>query len=149
MHKGLDVCYIHHDMKPLNVLLEEPYKDNGDNRIKICDFGGTRTGRTLHAAFTPQYAAPEIMFANPYDFRVDIYAFGVTLWEIFTRKIPFAGVDKTEIPTKIQFGERPDLGLLEDITPKKIKELIEKCWKGRKEERPSDDEIINALKALL
>ncbi|MCQ2819576.1 MAG: protein kinase [archaeon] len=150
MHCGFGTTsYIHHDIKSLNVLLEEPFVDDGNNLIKLCDFGGTRTSRSIHASYTPAWAPPELLMGNSYDYKIDIYSYGVLLWELFTRKIPFQGIEKEEIIRKIQFGERPDINACEPETPQRIKDLIVQCWKDRREDRPKDDDIISILEGLL
>ncbi|MCQ2820899.1 MAG: protein kinase [archaeon] len=141
--------YIHHDIKSLNVLLEDTYKCNGNNIVKLCDFGGTRTSRSIRASYTPTWAPPELLMGNSYDHRIDIYSFGIFLWEIFSRKVPFQGLERDEAIRRIEFGERPSLDECDEGTPEIIKELISQCWKDRREERPKDEEIIETLSALL
>jgi eukaryotic-like serine/threonine-protein kinase len=81
--------YIHRDVCPRNLLLTA----DGEN-IKLIDFGltvpatrlfmqpGNRTG-------TPNYMAPELVRRKATDQRLDIFAFGVTAYEICTFELPW------------------------------------------------------------
>jgi len=81
--------FIHRDICPRNLLF------TGDGEIlKLTDFGlslpnkspftdpGNRTG-------TPNYMAPELVRRRATDERVDIFAFGVTMYELCTRELPW------------------------------------------------------------
>ncbi len=83
------VGYIHRDVCPRNLIL------TGDHETcKLTDFGltvpatpmfmqsGNRTG-------TPNYMAPELVRRFPTDQRLDIFAFGVTAFEICTFELPW------------------------------------------------------------
>jgi eukaryotic-like serine/threonine-protein kinase len=81
--------YIHRDVCPRNFMLA-----NGGKDIKLIDFGltvpaikefmqpGNRTG-------TPNYMAPELVRRRATDFRLDVFAFGVTAYEICTFELPW------------------------------------------------------------
>lgn len=81
--------FIHRDFCPRNLIF------TGDGAIlKLTDFGlslpnkapftdpGNRTG-------TPNYMAPELIRRRPTNERVDIFAFGVTMYELCTRELPW------------------------------------------------------------
>jgi serine/threonine protein kinase len=84
---------VHRDMKPENVMV-----DAQDN-VKLIDFGiasdaGARrlTYANLTATLgTPNYISPEQVKGKRGDARSDIYAVGVMLYEMLTRKLPFTG----------------------------------------------------------
>lgn len=83
---------IHRDVKPGNVLI-----DAADGRAKLTDFGLARSGDTTATtldglAGTPAYLSPE-QIARPQsaDARADVYALGVTLYEMLTGVPPFRG----------------------------------------------------------
>jgi len=81
--------YIHRDICPRNLLFV------GDGTVlKLTDFGltlpnkppftdpGNRTG-------TANYMAPELVRRRPTDIRLDVFSFGVTMYELFTRELPW------------------------------------------------------------
>jgi serine/threonine protein kinase len=80
--------YLHRDICPRNTMV------TNDGVIKLIDFGltipnrpefckpGNRTG-------TPNYLAPELIRRTTTDQRVDLFALGVTAYEIFTNKLPW------------------------------------------------------------
>jgi eukaryotic-like serine/threonine-protein kinase len=81
--------FIHRDICPRNLLLSNKRED-----LKLIDFGltvpatkwfmqpGNRTG-------TPNYMAPELIRRRPTDQRLDVFAFGVTAYEICTFELPW------------------------------------------------------------
>lgn len=87
---------VHRDLKPENILL--PRKPQG-SLVKIVDFGiarvldAPRITTTRHVMGTPQYIAPEQARGEPVDWRADIYALGILLYEMLTGELPFAGQD--------------------------------------------------------
>jgi serine/threonine protein kinase len=84
---------VHRDLKPENIMI------NGDDRIKLIDFGiaGKEGSRRLTFAKlsqvmgTPEYISPEQVKGKRGDGRSDIYALGVMLYEMLTGKPPFQG----------------------------------------------------------
>ena len=84
---------VHRDLKPENIMV------NGDDRVKLIDFGiaGQSGARRLtFAKFsqvvgTPDYISPEQVKGKRGDGRSDIYALGVMLYEMLTGKTPFEG----------------------------------------------------------
>lgn len=84
MHKqGL----AHRDIKPENLLID------GDNNIKLCDFGGAvkiEEGKERSTFFgTYEYMAPEVIEGNNYNCSVDIWALGILLYESLHGYSPF------------------------------------------------------------
>lgn len=85
---------VHRDFKPMNVLL------TGDGVPKVTDFGlakiAAELGDTMHTQEgailgSPRYISPEQASGRPADARADVYSFGVTLYLLFTGKLPFEG----------------------------------------------------------
>lgn len=80
---------LHADLKPDNILVNE-----GRNLLKICDLGSASDASDNE--ITPYlvsrfYRAPEIILGMEYDFAIDIWSIGCTLYEMYTGKILFAG----------------------------------------------------------
>jgi len=98
--RHMDKCgVIHADIKPDNILISE-----GHNIVKFCDLG---TALELKdAAVTPYlvsrfYRAPEIILGCTWDYAVDVFALGATLYELFTGKILFNSKTNNDALRKI------------------------------------------------
>ena len=91
---------IHHDIKPDNILFTE------DRNIKITDFGVANTGGGTKPYMSPEALSWETGILD--DARVDIYALGVTLLELLTKRNPFFGKTAEEI---MEMHDRKDFGI--------------------------------------
>ncbi len=94
--EGLEAVHaagiIHRDLKTPNIMVDR------DHVARLMDFGiakrqegggtATATGQVLG---TPEYMAPEQAQGHKVDFRTDVYALGVVIYEIFTGNVPFRG----------------------------------------------------------
>jgi len=80
---------LHADIKPDNILVNESRLI-----LKVCDFGSASYSNEND--ITPYlvsrfYRAPEIILGIPYDFAIDMWSVGCTIYELYTGKILFAG----------------------------------------------------------
>lgn len=141
--------YIHHDVKSLNVLLINPYNKNGTNSIKICDFGLTKNTWVYNTCGTPAYIPPELIMSKNHTEKVDVYSFGIMMWEMFTRTSPFKDLDPKDLAPRIINNMRPDQNLYESLTTQAVKALIEKCWAQEMTSRPTMNEVYEALKKMI
>ncbi|RVX73324.1 hypothetical protein B0A52_02966 [Exophiala mesophila] len=81
--------YIHADLKPDNILVNE-----ARSTLKICDLGSASPiGENATAPYLVSrfYRAPEIILGIPYDYGIDVWSVGCTLFELYTGKILFTG----------------------------------------------------------
>ncbi|VDO94233.1 unnamed protein product [Soboliphyme baturini] len=94
--KLLKKCNIlHGDIKPDNILINE-----SKLVLKLCDFGSAC--HVADAELAPYlisrfYRAPEIMLGLPYDFNIDLWSAGVTIYEMYTGKIMFPGKSNNQM----------------------------------------------------
>ena len=85
-----------------------------------------------------------------YDQSADVFSFGVNLWELATRRVPYEGMDAVQVALAVTArGERPRLDeeTLDPGCPPALVSLIERCWVARPEDRPNFGQIIRDLKA--
>ena len=80
---------LHADLKPDNVLVNE-----ARSMLKICDLGSASDAsenEITQYLVSRFYRAPEIILGLPYDFAIDMWSIGCTLFELYTGKILFTG----------------------------------------------------------
>lgn len=129
---------------------------------KLADFGLAKCRpqssymTTLNVG-TTGWRAPEVFnmrdaeVTQEYKWPADVYSFGIMCYEILTGKVPFA--DELDhglsLHAKIMEGVRPSLENLMrpdvNYVPEALKELIQKCWATKPEERPTFDYIVKKL----
>mmetsp|Transcript_4462 Transcript_4462/g.9745 ORF Transcript_4462/g.9745 Transcript_4462/m.9745 type:complete len:206 (-) Transcript_4462:341-958(-) len=91
---------VHADLKPDNIVVNDKY-----NLLKVCDFGSACNGDDNE--ITPYlvsrfYRAPEIMMGLHFGCPIDMWAAGVTLYELYTGKIMFMGQSNNQMLKLIQ-----------------------------------------------
>jgi serine/threonine protein kinase len=141
--------FLHRDICPRNVMV------TGENVVKMIDFGltipntpefcrpGNRTG-------TPNYLAPELIRRVATDSRVDLFALGVTAYEVFTGTLPWEKTQSLQTllghmnsPGKDPREFRPDL---DDETAAFLKKAIERNPQDRFQNPAEFREALRALK---
>ncbi|GJQ14925.1 hypothetical protein GpartN1_g6716.t1 [Galdieria partita] len=152
---------IHRDVKSQNLLLDKPI-ETGRPTIRVADFGLSRTliggsnsttGIMTSETGTYRWMAPEVIRHEHYSEKVDVYSFGVTLWEFFSCEVPFSRLT----PIQAAFAVA-DKNLRPDVTisragrqfqiPLAWKFLIERCWDAQPNKRPSFGDIIGVLNEM-
>jgi len=89
---------------------------------------------------TPYYIAPEIWKGEDYDFKSDIWALGVVLYELACLKFPFNGNSFPVVYNKVIKGKYDKIpkGYSKDLS-----KLIKKCFTMKMSKRPSATELIS------
>ncbi|HWG20811.1 MAG TPA: serine/threonine-protein kinase [Terracidiphilus sp.] len=137
------VCgLIHRDLKPANVLLTR------EGVAKVTDFGISlvRGAAGEQMAGTPGYMAPE-QWDRPaeVDVRSDVYAFGVTLFELACGRRPFPDYPEerfSEYRTDQQTKMPPDPRQFQPEIPESMARLILHCLEKRQDRRPANFSAI-------
>jgi sterile alpha motif and leucine zipper-containing kinase AZK len=141
---------VHRDLKPSNLLVDST------GSVQVCDFGTSRqvvpTG-TMSVCGTPVYMAPEVLRGDRYDERADLYSFGIVLWELLVRELPFKGVIPVVAGMKIAYeGARPPVPAVETMIepgqPQYLK-LIQDCWAQQATERPMFNQVVTMLQEII
>jgi len=141
--------YIHRDICPRNFIISPDAQ-----KATLIDFGlalpdlppyrlpGNRTG-------TPLYMAPEIVRRRATDCRVDIFAFGVTLYRLFASTYPWGNADTTG-KTALNHDTQQPASILAprpDLNPQ-LADLIMKCIEPNPDHRPqSMSKVVQRLKS--
>jgi len=114
---------IHRDINPTNIIVQQ------NDRLKILDFGlACPTGtEDFSNAGTALYMAPEQIQGDPVDPRTDIYAVGITAYEMVTGRKPFSDSDIRGIMTLQVKKEIPDPRGVEPNIPDRLRRFILKA----------------------
>ena len=135
---------LHRDIKPQNSLLFE------GNTLKLCDFGLAReinhSQSTSSQKGTHGFMAPELINTNDrnhatYSIYSDVYAYGMLILTIVTRKPPFHGMDWAYVMFHVGKGElQPEVP---QGCPDDLSQLMERCWNVNPKQRPTSESIVH------
>jgi len=152
----MGINYIHskniayRDLKPENIMISE----NG--YPKIIDFGLSKktsnNNKCTTLCGTPEYASPEIILNDGHDNKVDIWAFGVVLYEMICRRTPFynKNTDFTQLFTNIIHCGKNGIDIPKKIDNKtdgtsNARNLISQLLSGNKETRLGHNNLPEVL----
>ena len=138
---------VHRDLKAQNVLLD------GSGRCKVCDFGLAKVRRhtflsTLHVgAGTPAYMAPELFQGNGASEKVDVWAAGTLIWEMYTGDVPWAHL-LSPVQVIYAIAVRHERLPIPEHCPPLLAELMRSCWALDPDERPSFTTVLDVVRSL-
>jgi serine/threonine protein kinase len=178
LHFRFERPFVHRDIRSPNVFLSCPITRNAKITAKLADFGLMTIAAPFvtGALHTFQWVAPESL--NPassfYDERSDVYSFGIVLFEIVSRLLPFIDTHPAFLRSNGTFnridciheiihqGLRPSIDELQSPAWMKNNEnprygdswrdyvlLMKRCWAASPSDRPSFLEVANKLEILL
>ena len=136
--------YAHTDIKPANMLIDK------FGRIKVADFGlsyvaekGGLSNRDYFGSLP--YLPPEKLYHKPYDpFKADVWAFGVSLYQILTGHLPFKALTLNDLRKEVILGVQ----MTSDI-PLEFKKIIRECLIVNPEERTTFQSLLESMKGSL
>ncbi|XP_062510364.1 uncharacterized protein LOC134186411 isoform X2 [Corticium candelabrum] len=94
------------------------------------------------------WRAPETFFEKKYGASVDVYSFGIVMWEIMSQKVPYDDCRTSymyQLAELVRQGQRPSL---HDNEPADYISLMKRCWDGNPQKRPMFGEILTRLDLL-
>ncbi|WIA38873.1 hypothetical protein OEZ86_002148 [Tetradesmus obliquus] len=146
---------VHCDVKPANVLLKSSNADIRGFTAKVSDFGLSRVEDDdscatfpFNSCGTAAYVAPEALITTKkVNASVDVYAFGVMMWELFVGQRPYGNMSQQKVVEEVVLrGLRPCFPV---GTPPGYASLAASCWHATAGARPTFQEVIARLQAML
>ena len=148
MEAAHDNHIIHRDIKPQNIIISR------DGKVKVTDFGIAKASNsntiTSNAMGSVHYLSPEQARGGYSDEKSDIYSLGVTLYEMLSGKVPFAGDNNVSVAMLHIQGEAMPLRELEENIPLSVDRIVQKCMQKIPERRyhSASDLIVDLKRAL-
>ncbi|KAG2426888.1 hypothetical protein HXX76_012675 [Chlamydomonas incerta] len=149
---------VHCDLKPQNVLLKSNPRDLRGFTAKLSDFGLSKmmahddaTGQLVIddavGSGTITHVAPEVLLGKrPVGAAVDIYAFGILMYQILCGMHLYQGLSPQQVANGVAHdGLRP---ALPTWVPASYRALAERCWDAAADARPTADELVRQLEKL-
>ncbi|NWS70434.1 M3K20 kinase, partial [Crotophaga sulcirostris] len=147
--------YLHMEA-PVKVIHRDLKSRNGSNIClfltyfcQICDFGASRFhSHTTHMSLvgTFPWMAPEVIQSLPVSETCDTYSYGVVLWEMLTREVPFKGLEGLQVAWLVV--EKNERLTIPSSCPRSFAELMHQCWDADSKKRPSFKQIISILESM-
>ncbi|KAJ3679109.1 hypothetical protein LUZ60_017120 [Juncus effusus] len=132
---------IHRDLKSHNLLL------NDEMRVKVADFGTscleTQCRSSKGNMGTYRWMAPEMIKEKPCTRKVDVYSFGIVLWELTTCLVPYQGM--TPVQTAYAVAEKNFRPPLSASCSPVLNNLIKRCWSLNPAKRPEFSHVVSVL----
>ena len=144
LHYAHEQGVVHRDIKPAN-LLYNPVS----GIFKITDFGVARSAnmkrtRTGVVMGTPSFMSPEQIAGETVTGHSDLFALGVTLYQLLTSVLPFRADTLVQQMYKISNDPHPPIGQLRQDLPPCVAEIIDRALEKRAEDRFIDGTVMAA-----
>ena len=149
LHGNKPQPILHRDLKSGNVLIDSSWN------AKLADFGMSRlkshTQTMTGGTGTMQWMAPEVLAAQRYTEKADVYSFSICVWEIEMARlgqpsVPYKGISQIQAAVQVlQHNARPRIP---QGAARQVAELCASCWQKDAASRPSFDHILKHASLL-
>lgn len=125
--KGASLNLVHRDISPENILLSR------SGAVKVADFGIARIEREVQLTGADTfrgkigYAAPEQIMGQPVTRQADLWAIGVTMFELLTGQKPFVAETEAELASASVYRAPRRVDELRPDCPIALAEIVAKC----------------------
>ena len=159
-----DSCVVHGDIKSQNILIDDHF------HAKISDFGlsskselgdsgslglrsfipGRRGRSTSKPCGTPQWMAPELLRGECNTAMSDVYAFGIVMYEVYSRRYPYDTEDTRTVLKLVADANLvpPKRPALPSSCPPCIADMMQECWASSPAHRPTTQALESRISAM-
>ncbi|XP_031561234.1 serine/threonine-protein kinase mos-like [Actinia tenebrosa] len=141
---------VHLDLKPSNVMV------SCEDHCKLADFGCCQAVEVNDKPASPTksnltgtyaYRAPELLRGECPTTKADIYSYGICLWQMLTRELPYGNQNQHVIIFGVvAYQLRPKLSGEINTCDEEYVNLIQQCWEADPKQRPLASEIVVKVK---
>lgn len=143
--RGLEYVHsqgiVHRDIKPENILFDE------DSCVKVADFGiaceETLCDVLVEDEGTYRWMAPEMIKQKAYNRKVDVYSFGLVMWEMVSGRVPYENLTPFQVAYAV--ANRNLRPTISPECPSALGPLIEQCCALQPDKRPDFWQIVKVL----
>ena len=146
------IQYLHDEQNlvHMNITAKNCLLFGEDNNLKLSDYGIVWEAAQCHQVENYRYIAPEILnnsndgddgtpvFSKP----ADIYAYGMLVLQILTRKPPFPDTQWQDIVHDVSNGIQPEIP---QECPPNLADIMSRCWEAEPEKRPTIQTIVQGM----
>ena len=154
LHSAKPFPIVHCDLNTNNVLV------NRDGNVKITDFGlskvkhSSRMSRQTGMTGTVNYASPEVIRGSKFSEASDVFAYGVILWELLTRRIPWEDLNEYQIVFQMTSQLESPLAAtakaleIPDSAPEGYRKIIHGTWATHPERRSTFKDVLVDIREI-
>lgn len=143
LHFGMKQEIIHRDLAARNIFIKNGCALIGDLGMARLKNANLESNNTVNFVGPLKWMAPEAFLHCEYSRKSDVFSFGVVVWEIVTRLLPWSEFTPVQASHAVAKGQR--LAIPEDC-PSILKDIMLLCWREDARRRPEATDIMEILK---